>query len=96
MINPSFWAGRKVLLTGHSGFKGGWMSLWLQKMGADLLGFSLDLPSQPNLYEAAQVGLGMKERHGDLRNLSDVIAAVQQHQPEVVIHMAAQSTVRYS
>lgn len=96
MINPSFWAGRRVLLTGHSGFKGGWLSLWLQKMGADLMGFSLDLPSEPNLFEAAQVGTGMKNRRGDLRNLADVMAVFTEHQPEVVIHMAAQSTVRYS
>jgi len=72
------------------------MSLWLQKMGADLLGFSLDLPSHPNLYEAAQIGNGMRAVRGDLRNLGDVTAAISTHQPEVVIHMAAQSTVRYS
>jgi len=96
MINPSFWAGRRVLLTGHSGFKGGWMSLWLQKMGADLVGFSLDLPSAPNLFEVAQVGRGMKVVRGDLRNLADVQAVMEAHQPEVVIHMAAQAMVRYS
>ena len=96
MINPSFWAGRRVLLTGHSGFKGSWLSLWLQKMGADLMGLSLDLPSEPNLFEAAEVGRGMKAVRGDVRNLADLTAALNAHQPEVVIHMAAQAMVRYS
>ena len=96
MINPSFWAGRRVLLTGHSGFKGSWLSLWLQKLGAEVMGFSLDTPTTPNRCQTARISQGIKEVWGDIRSLSELSAAMQAHQPEVVIHMAAQAMVRYS
>jgi len=91
-----FWRGRTVLLTGHTGFKGSWLALWLQALGARVTGFSLGVPTQPSLYELAHVGDGMQSIEGDVRDpraLQDALAAAS---PEIVIHMAAQSLVRRS
>lgn len=96
MITTDFWKGRRVLVTGHTGFKGGWLCLWLQQLGAKVIGFSLEPPSKPSLFELADVAQGMTSLHGDVRDLANVVTAVQQHQPEIVIHMAAQSLVRHS
>lgn len=95
-MNAAFWKGKKVLLTGHTGFKGSWQSLWLQSMGANVVGYALSPPSNPSLFEVAQVAQGMVSLHGDIRDLEQMRAAMDQHQPEIVIHMAAQSLVRYS
>ena len=95
-VDPAFWQGRKVLLTGHTGFKGAWLSLWLQSMGAEVTGFSLDVPTSPSLYELARVGEGMESIVGDIRDRQVIAEAVKATQPEVVIHMAAQSLVRRS
>jgi CDP-glucose 4,6-dehydratase len=95
-MNPDFWRGRKVLLTGHTGFKGGWLSLWLQLLGARVIGYSLPPSTQPNLFDAARVAEGMRSVTGDVRNLNDVTKALAEHAPEVVIHMAAQPLVRFS
>ncbi len=95
-MNPGFWRGRKVLLTGHTGFKGSWLSLWLQKSGADLVGYSLPPPTAPSLFEVARVADGMRSVEGDIRDLPRLRAEFQRHAPEIVIHMAAQSLVRYS
>jgi CDP-glucose 4,6-dehydratase len=86
-MNPDFWRGRKVLLTGHTGFKGGWLSLWLQLLGARVIGYSLPPSTQPNLFDAARVAEGMRSVTGDVRNLNDVTKALAEHAPEVVIHM---------
>lgn len=94
--SPEFWAGRKVFLTGHTGFKGSWLSLWLQKMGADLTGYALAPDTDPNLFEVAGVAQGMKSHIADIRDLQTLQAAVDAAAPEVVIHMAAQPLVRYS
>lgn len=83
-------------MTGHTGFKGGWLSLWLQKHGVHLVGYSLKPPTEPNLCHLAQVESCMTSIFGDIRDLSHITAVFEQHQPEIVIHMAAQSLVRQS
>lgn len=95
-VNPSFWRGRRVLLTGHTGFKGSWLSLWLQSMGAELHGLALGPPTTPALFDQANVGAGMVSRLGDVRDHEFVLGVVRECKPDVVIHMAAQSLVRYS
>jgi CDP-glucose 4,6-dehydratase len=95
-MSPAFWKNKKVFLTGHTGFKGGWLSLWLQELGADLTGYALDAPTQPSLFERANVGQGMRSIIGDVRDLDTLKAAMLDAQPEIVIHMAAQPLVRYS
>jgi CDP-glucose 4,6-dehydratase len=94
MINPAFWKGRRVFVTGHTGFKGSWLSMWLHALGADVSGFALDPPTQPNLFEQAAVSCGIKSTSGDIRDFSRFKAAIAESHPEVVIHMAAQSVVR--
>lgn len=95
-MKREFWQGRRVLLTGHTGFKGSWLALWMQSMGAAVAGFSLDPPTTPSLYELASVGEGMASRIGDLRQPEPVFEALAAHRPEIVFHLAAQSLVRRS
>ncbi|WP_199172994.1 CDP-glucose 4,6-dehydratase [Limnohabitans sp. JirII-31] len=95
-MKPIFWKGKRVLLTGHTGFKGSWLSLWLQSMGAKLVGYAFDPPTSPSLFEAAKVGKGMNSVIGDIRDLPKMQAVFSEHKPEIVIHMAAQPLVRYS
>lgn len=95
-MKPGFWKDKRVLVTGHTGFKGGWLCLWLQQMGAKVVGYSLEPPSRPSIFDLAKVSEGMISLHGDVRDLPKLVAAMQEHQPEIVIHMAAQSLVRYS
>jgi CDP-glucose 4,6-dehydratase len=95
-VDPGFWSGRRVLLTGHTGFKGAWLALWLQSLGARVTGFSSGLPTTPSLHELARVGEGMECIGGDVRDADAVAAAVERAAPEVVIHMAAQALVRRS
>jgi CDP-glucose 4,6-dehydratase len=95
--NPDFWRNKRVLLTGHTGFKGSWLSLWLQSLGAEGHGLSLDPPTTPNLFTVAQVATGMASHTiGDIRDLATVQTAMQASQPDIVIHMAAQPLVRLS
>lgn len=91
-----FWKNKRVFLTGHTGFKGGWLSLWLQRMGAQVTGYALESPSQPNLFEVASVSDGMHSIIGDVRDSERLAAALKEAQPEIVIHMAAQPLVRES
>lgn len=95
-MNKDFWHGRRVFITGHTGFKGSWMSLWLQQMGAQVTGFALPCETQPSMFTLAQVGRGMQSIEGDVRDLDAVKKAVLVAQPEIVIHMAAQALVRTS
>lgn len=95
-VNPVFWQGKRVLLTGHSGFKGSWLSLWLQSMGAQVVGYALAPPTNPSLFEVAEVGADMTSIIGDIRDLEHLRNVFAEHQPEIVIHMAAQPLVRYS
>ena len=85
-----------MFLTGHTGFKGSWISLWLQSMGAELVGYSLAPPSDPSLFYVANVADEMLSLEGDVRDLDHILKVVKQHRPEVVIHMAAQALVRPS
>ena len=96
VIDSGFWNARKVLVTGHTGFKGSWLSLWLQELGADVVGFSIDVPTDPSLYVAAGVGDNMKSIDGDVRNLDALMGVIREHEPDVILHLAAQSLVRRS
>jgi len=95
-MNGEFWRGKRVLLTGHTGFKGSWLSLWLQSMDAQVVGYALAPPTEPSLFEVAGVGAGMTSVIGDIRDLEHLRAVFAEHKPEIVIHMAAQPLVRYS
>jgi CDP-glucose 4,6-dehydratase len=90
------WGGRRVLLTGHTGFKGSWLSLWLQQKGAELCGLALQPMTDVNLFEDAQVGRGMRSVIGDIRNTDLVRKTFFEHRPEVLFHLAAQPLVRSS
>jgi CDP-glucose 4,6-dehydratase len=95
-INSDFWAQRRVLITGHTGFKGAWLSLWLQALGAEVTGLAPAPPTSPSLYELAAVGASMREHAVDVRDGGEVGAALLSAAPEVVIHLAAQPLVRRS
>jgi CDP-glucose 4,6-dehydratase len=92
----SFWAGRRVVVTGHTGFKGSWLSLWLQQLNAYVCGVALDPPTDPSMFIEAGVAQGMRSEIADIRDLDQVKAAFREHRPEVVFHMAAQPLVRKS
>ena len=95
-MNKAFWNNRSVFLTGHTGFKGTWMSLWLQQMGAKLTGYALAPDTTPSMFEVVQADQGMNSIINDVRDLASVQDAMQAAEPEVVIHMAAQPLVRDS
>src|SRR5206468_8660765 len=95
-VDPGFWSGRRVLVTGHTGFKGSWLVLWLQSMGAEVAGFSMRRREEPCLYAIADVGDGIEQHWGDIRDPDAVRAAVAAARPEVVLHLAAQPLVRRS
>lgn len=95
-MTPSFWQGKRVFLTGHTGFKGGWLSLWLQSLGAEVTGYALNPPTNPSLFEVASVASGMRSLIGDVRDLDSLQNVIKEAKPEIVIHMAAQPLVRYS
>jgi CDP-glucose 4,6-dehydratase len=89
--------GRRVLVTGHTGFKGAWLSLWLQALGAELTGVAPDVPTSPSLYELAGIGEHMHdERALDVRDLRALSEALADARPEIVLHLAAQPLVRRS
>jgi len=95
MLNRSFWQRRRVFITGHTGFKGSWLSLWLDMLGADVTGYALDPPTEPSLFEQANVGACVRSIRGDVCDFERLKSALAECRPEVVIHMAAQSVVRY-
>jgi CDP-glucose 4,6-dehydratase len=93
MVNQHFWRGKKVLITGHTGFKGSWLSLWLQTMGAQVAGYALEPIATPNLFTLARVADGMHSVIGDINNFNQLQDFFYQQQPEIVIHLAAQAVV---
>ena len=95
-LSSSFWSNKRVLVTGHTGFKGGWLSIWLQRLGADVAGFALLPATDPNLFTLADVADGMRSVTGDVRDLNAISALVNEFRPEIIIHMAAQALVRPS
>jgi CDP-glucose 4,6-dehydratase len=95
-IDPGFWSDRRVLITGHTGFKGAWLSLWLQHVGAAVTGYSLEPPTTPSLFEETRLEDRIESRHGDVTDADAVAAALHESRPEVVFHLAAQSLVRSS
>ena len=94
--DPAFWRGKRVLLSGHTGFKGAWLALWLHKLGAQVTGIALAPATQPNLFELAGVGGLLDHRQGDIRDAPALAQRVRQARPEIVLHLAAQALVRAS
>jgi CDP-glucose 4,6-dehydratase len=95
-MNHIFWKDKKVFITGHTGFKGSWLSLWLQEMGASVKGYALPAPTTPSLFETASVGIGMSSEEGDIRDFEKLKKSIKAFEPEIVFHMAAQPLVRLS
>lgn len=95
-LNPGFWAGRRVLLTGHTGFKGGWLTLWLRMLGAQVQGYALPTATTPSLWQAAQLAELAPGTLADIRDSMRLNAAIDAFQPDIVLHLAAQSLVRTS
>ncbi|MFA6222191.1 MAG: CDP-glucose 4,6-dehydratase [Desulfomonilaceae bacterium] len=95
-MTPSFWHNKKVLITGHTGFKGSWISLWLQSLGADVTGYALAPPTDPSLFDIANIEDHICSIIGDIRDLPKLQSVIAEKKPEIVIHMAAQAIVRRS
>ena len=95
-MTDGFWAGRRVLVTGHTGFKGAWLSLWLADLGADITGFALPPATKPSLFELARLSELVHHHEGDVRDLGALAAVIAKARPEVIFHLAAQPLVRLS
>ena len=96
-VDPVFWKGKKVFLTGHTGFKGGWLSLWLASMGVKVTGYALAPNTNPNLFNVLAIDSLIEKSHiADIRDLANLQKAMSEAKPDVVMHMAAQPLVRYS
>ena len=94
MDDTAFWKGKRVFLTGHTGFKGSWLAIWLHMLGAELTGYALEPPTEPSLFELARVSELMKSVIADVRDLERLKAELAAAAPDIVIHMAAQPLVR--
>ncbi len=95
-LSAGFWRGKRVFVTGHTGFKGSWLSLWLHALGADVVGYALDPQSQPNLFSAARVAEVLHDHRGDIADVAKMSALMRGHGAEIVVHLAAQALVRRS
>ncbi len=93
VVSPDFWRGRRVFLTGHTGFKGSWLALWLDEMGAKVTGYALAPPTQPNLFETARIGETLDSLIGDIRDAEHLGRAIRNARPQTLIHLAAQPLV---
>jgi CDP-glucose 4,6-dehydratase len=91
-----FWKGKKVFITGHTGFKGSWLSLWLQNLRAECVGYALTPPTKVNLFNEAKIAENMQDIRADIRDFETLQKAIHAFQPDVIFHMAAQPLVRYS
>lgn len=96
MIKKEFWNGKKVFITGHTGFKGAWLSLWLSSLGARVTGYALDPPTTPSLYELCKIDKMVRSIKGDIRDYNHLLTVLQKTKPDIVIHLAAQPLVLYS
>lgn len=96
IVNSSFWKEKKVLITGHTGFKGSWLSLMLHKLGAGVFGYALDPPTNPGMFNELRIDDLITSFIGDIRDLSKLMHAVNLYRPELIFHMAAQPLVRES
>ena len=97
MINSNFWQNKRVFLTGHTGFKGGWLALWLQSMGAKVTGYALSPPTEPNFFTVADVAQGLEQSIiADITDAETLRSAMQSAKPDIVLHLAAQPLVRHS
>ena len=92
-MNESFWKNKKILITGHTGFKGSWLTIWLKKLGADITGFSKSVPTNPSLFETANIEKDIKSVVGDIQNYELLKETISKCEPEIIFHMAAQSLV---
>ena len=95
-ISDTFWQGKRVFLTGHTGFKGSWLTIWLRSLGANVTGFSLNPPTEPSLFNEARASDGITSVIGDIRDPSAISQSVEEARPDILIHMAAQPLVRRS
>lgn len=95
-VSAAFWAGRRVFLTGHTGFKGGWLALWLQELGAEVYGYALPAATEPSLWQAVRLHEVVSGTPGDIRDAQLLSATVAAFRPEIVLHLAAQPLVRES
>lgn len=95
-MNKDFWSKKKILLTGHTGFKGSWLSLWLQKLNSNVIGFSKSIPTNPSLFQLANIEDGMTSIIGDVCDYDKLEEVIKEYKPEIVIHMAAQAILRES
>jgi CDP-glucose 4,6-dehydratase len=95
-LNKKFWSGKKIFITGHTGFKGGWLTTWLKMLGASVTGYSLPAQTNPNFFELANVAEGMTSFYEDILDAEKLRHAIHAQQPDIVFHLAAQSLVQYS
>ena len=96
VVKPQFWSGKKVFVTGHTGFKGAWLALWLASLGARVSGYALQPPSSPSLWALVEAKAGIASTVADIRDLGALGKAIESFQPDIVFHLAAQSLVRPS